>query len=120
MAYDLQDVHVPRIAGTPLKLVAGLLERSYTRWLLEGSILKDMGFPAFDAAQLEESPTALPLHGAGPAGPGTPVLLEEVAQATAPINKTPFRFWTVMDYAAAYREGRHTPVQVATRTPRRQ
>ncbi len=115
MAYDLKDVHVPRIAGTPLKLVAGLLERSYTRWLLEGSILKDMGFPAFDAAHLTESPTALPLHSAGPATDATPVSLEEVAQAAAPINEAPFRFWTVMDYAAAYREGRHTPVQVATR-----
>lgn len=116
MPYDLHDVSIPQVSGVTFRLGAPLLESAWTRWLLEGQILKDMGATRFREVPVEGVPTFLPRHPfSPPESPPEAVPLKELARRTAPLHKSGFQFRTVTDYARAYREGETTPLQVAER-----
>jgi len=114
MSYDLNDVSIPQVSGPALRLGATLLESSFTRWLVEGQILKDMGATRFREIPVSGVPTFLPRHPLpDTAAPAQALSLEEIAEETAPLNTGGFKFRTVTDFARAYRSGDATPLDVA-------
>lgn len=111
--YDLSSVDLPRASGGLLRLLVGLAESPLTRGLILPGLMKNAGIDDLRAMQIAEPPTFLPLHPApaeAPAGRGT---LADVAPL--PDRPSGFRFRTVREYAAAYRSGATTPLEVAER-----
>ncbi len=116
MPYDLNDLDVPRISGTPLKLVAALLEKNKIGSLLRRKIMNDMGFESFERAKLQDSPTYFPSHPSSEQNSAPSNLdLQSLAHQSAPPLDHPFRFWSIVDYAQAYRNKTTTPLVVARR-----
>jgi len=110
--YDLTSVKLPRLTGGGLSAMAGALESGFMRALLMPSMLKSGGITAFRALAPEESPTVFPImfvdKKAAPEGdPDLKALNKIEGKAVA----TPFR--TARDYAAAYKEGKANPEDVA-------
>lgn len=121
MAYDLKSVKVPRLAGFGLRLFAALLDRASLRALVLPKLLNDAGILDFRKDHPVQAPTMLPL-----VPPEDRVLAERplpVAEQTAFFERvtaaTPQSnaqiFATVRDFAAAYRTGACSPVDVAER-----
>ena len=118
MTYDLVPIAAPRLAGTSLRLVTGLLESGLTRWALLPTLLKNAGLVQFRARLLDEVPTVRPdLPRVGeveaPASVDPPDLGALVGDE--PVQTPGFAFETVMDFARAYRDGSVDPVDVAQR-----
>jgi Asp-tRNA(Asn)/Glu-tRNA(Gln) amidotransferase A subunit family amidase len=110
-ACDLTAVRAPVLRGWKLRTVAGLL-RSPLRGALTGSLASKFGLPAFRRLQFREVPEFYPVyHGAPAAEAGTRVPVTEWP-ARAPARPG-FHVPSAMDYAAAYRRGKATPVEVA-------
>jgi len=116
--YDLQPVHLPRLAGKPFALFVRLLESRGVGSLLAGRTLVELGFPRFRGLAVDESPTFRPIWpsaggqpeaaaGAGVEAP-PPALPAASAEGAAG-----FRAPTSEDYAAAYQAGLATPTAVA-------
>ncbi len=126
--YDLQSLKAPRLAGLALRIFANLMERAPTRALILPKLLKDSGFEDFRADEPEEAPTVFPL-----VIPDTPpqkyrelsaAQLTKIAKAGAakpaankrkPTFEGEFVFPTTLDYHAAYKSKRISPVDVAGR-----
>jgi hypothetical protein len=112
-AYDLESVKLPSLAGGQLKFFAGALENSAMRGLLLPSLLKSGGFDKFRKMAVDEPPTFLPLAfttKTAKEGPDIQTLNKIAGSKAADI---PYR--RAQDYAAAYRAGKTTPVEVAKR-----
>lgn len=112
--YDLTSVGVPVLKGAPLKLVAALLE-SPLRRPVAAVLARKFGLPRFRRMRFEEAPTVYPIHFSKEAATAAEHISGDQWPEN-PDNPGPgFRFATVHDYAAAYREGRTTPEEVAER-----
>jgi Asp-tRNA(Asn)/Glu-tRNA(Gln) amidotransferase A subunit family amidase len=112
--YDLKSVKMPYLAGLPLRLMVSLLEGPLSG-LLAPSLLQNAGITSYRERQVDGPPTLLPIHfSEAPAPAGARVPEEEWPDPPAEPGPG-FRFATVHDYAAAYREGRTTPEEVAHR-----
>jgi len=111
-SYDLKSVKLPRLTGGGLSIMAGALESGFLRALLMPSMLKSGGITDFRALSPEESPTVFPIafsdkKAAPEEGPDLKALNKIEGRAAA----TPFR--TARDYAAAYKDGKANPEDVA-------
>ena len=112
MAYDLQPVKAPRLAGIILKLFANLTESKWTRWLLLPELYKAAGIPKLRDMKVAE-PT-----GVHPFNIPTRRQKEMKPIATSELdyflnNPSQGEGPTITDYARAYRSGETTPVTVA-------
>lgn len=116
MSYDLKDVDVPRVSGSALKLAATLLEQRLSGWALKRKILKDMGFARFSQSEPQTAPTFVPTYPIPQAEQApTSLDLETIAQNGPIQSDASFRFWSISDYARAYRNKSITPQAVAER-----
>jgi Asp-tRNA(Asn)/Glu-tRNA(Gln) amidotransferase A subunit family amidase len=114
--YDLQPVHLPRLAGKPFGLFVRLLESRVLGPLLARKMMADLGIPRFRDLEVEEPPTFQPLWPApgGETATATPATVAALP-AAAGEGITGFRPPAVADYLAAYGDGRATPEGVAER-----
>lgn len=113
-SYDLISLKVPTLRGRSLQVVAGLL-RTPLRGGLTAVLARKFGLPAFRRLRVEESPVMLPIHRAEETA-GVNDRIPEPEWPGKALRPGPgFRFATVHDYAAAYREGLTTPEEVAQR-----
>ncbi len=112
--YDLKSVSMPYLAGLPLRLVVALLEGPLGG-LLAPSLLQNAGITSYRERRVDGPPTLLPIHVSGTPAPAAARVPEEEWPATPAEPGPGFRFATVHDYAAAYREGKTTPEEVAHR-----
>jgi Asp-tRNA(Asn)/Glu-tRNA(Gln) amidotransferase A subunit family amidase len=60
MSYEPIPVKAPRLAGTPLRLLAAALESGFWGGLLAPGLLKQLGLPGFRALHPPEPPTLMP------------------------------------------------------------
>jgi Asp-tRNA(Asn)/Glu-tRNA(Gln) amidotransferase A subunit family amidase len=113
MGYERTSVSAPRLAGWSLGAVATLLESAWGRALVVPKLLESAGIASFREASIEEAPTFVPFADKAPEfAPSTPDDLQPFAQ---PRRAAGYAFETIADFAAAYRERRVDPVQIAER-----
>ncbi|MDX1654824.1 MAG: amidase [Candidatus Competibacteraceae bacterium] len=105
--YDLDDLHLPRLSGWPLKLLSRLLENPLTAALPARRLLRDAGLPALWETHLDQPPCLLPPVPCSSQKPVSPPI--ELPAAKGPFNGAGA-------YTAAYRNGHLTPEQVAEAT----
>ena len=124
MSYNLLKLKAPRMAGRVFSIFAELLESSFPGKALSMKLMKDSGITAFTQETIREDPTILPLHLKSRELPKTAVksvtafLKVKKIQLPAPSfedGEADFRRFTIDDYAALYRKGRTTPMDVAER-----
>ena len=110
--YDLQSVKLPYLSGILLRLFVNLLESPF-RSLIIPKLFRDFGFAWFREQAINEPPTLYPIaFTAVPAPEAARVPKDELpGPAAAPVSG--FCFATVHDYAAAYRNGKTSPDEVA-------
>src|ERR1700722_10056966 len=115
MAYDLQTITAPRMAGTALSLAASALENPLGMALLGGKLMRDAGIQRLREQAFAESPSVVPPlprpATLGDASAGAPLDLEALLKA--PVASKGFRFESIADFAQAYREGKSNPERVA-------
>jgi Asp-tRNA(Asn)/Glu-tRNA(Gln) amidotransferase A subunit family amidase len=111
--YDLKPLNLPKLSGSVLKIFAAALDFPPTRSLLLPSLLKQGGVDTLRSLRVMDDPTLYPFSKDGqPAkAPLTPAQVES-ALGAAP---APGVFATAREYAAAYRNGSITPIEVAER-----
>jgi Asp-tRNA(Asn)/Glu-tRNA(Gln) amidotransferase A subunit family amidase len=116
-SYDLKSLQLPKLTGLPLRLFATALDRSATRALLLPSLLKQGGIDRLRELRLSEEPTLYPFAPAPEraTGPLSPAEVEAILSLPAEPQPPPPAFPRVRDYAAAYRAGATTPLEVAER-----
>lgn len=112
--YDLQPVRLPVVSGFSLKALAWAIEGPLRPWIVR-TLCHRAGIEGFRKLQVEESPMAHPLAVSGPAAGGTGALQPGEWPGPKEGESVGFRFPSVHDFAAAYREGRVTPEEVAQR-----
>ncbi len=115
MGYDLEPIHIPRMAGLSLTALIATIESGATRWALMPTLLKNAGVPRLRQAELVDAPSVYPrLPRRGDAAPeeGDPLDLDGIAER-ASVSASGFAFETASDLARAYRAGDATPEQVA-------
>jgi Asp-tRNA(Asn)/Glu-tRNA(Gln) amidotransferase A subunit family amidase len=111
--YDLRSLKLPKLTGPALQLFAAALDYPLTRGLILPGLQKQGGVDKLRAVHLEGDPTLYPFAPAEkPADASLTPAQVEVALDPAP---QPGPFATARDYAAAYRRGTVTPVEVAGR-----
>jgi Asp-tRNA(Asn)/Glu-tRNA(Gln) amidotransferase A subunit family amidase len=115
MPYDLKTTKTPRLTGASLAAAVGLLEWTPTRALLAPGLLRDTGVAAFRRVHLTEAPSVLPALPRQSSAPAHPMAPPDLAALAQPSRAPGFRGETVADFAAAYAEGRSTPLQVTER-----
>ena len=116
--YDLQPVHLPRLAGKPFGLFVRLLESRVLGPPLVRKMLADLGIPRLRGLAVDEPPTFQPLWpaaGGETAARGETATVAAVLPDAAGEGITGFRLPAVADYLAAYGDGRATPESVAER-----
>jgi len=111
--YDLHSVKVPVLRGRSLRMVAGLLRTPLRGWLVR-SLAGKFGLPAFRRMRFEEAPVLLPIHHSPQVAEASARIPQEQWPERPPENPG-FCFPSALDYAAAYREERTTPEEVAQR-----
>jgi Asp-tRNA(Asn)/Glu-tRNA(Gln) amidotransferase A subunit family amidase len=110
--YDLQSVRLPCLTGIPLRALTWAVE-SRLRGLVIPALLRKAGIQAFRKRQIDDPPTMHPVAASGePASTKGGLQAENWPGAAASLGGG-FRFPSVHDFAAAYREGRTTPEEVA-------
>ncbi|AZZ90622.1 amidase [Hahella sp. KA22] len=116
MSYDLKSLKFPRLAGTPLKTLVGLLESNYSRRILGLALLREGGAYKLREAELNTTPTLFPKHPPGRA-PEAAYARASIAMAEEAIKKAPapFPLTSARDLIQAYRKGQTTPLDVARR-----
>jgi Asp-tRNA(Asn)/Glu-tRNA(Gln) amidotransferase A subunit family amidase len=110
--YDLESVRLPRLTGIPLRALAWALESSL-RGLVVPALLRKVGMLAFRKRQIDDPPTLHPVAASGAPASTQGRLKAEDWPGAAASPGGGFRFPSVHDFAAAYREGRTTPEEVA-------
>ena len=120
--YDLESLKLPKLVGLPLRLFAAALDHKATRALLLPSLLAQGGIPKLRALHPGVDPTFYPLGAThpSPCPPLTPAEVdaemgERPGQETGPSGSKTGRYATIRDYAAAYRAGATTPLEIAER-----
>ncbi len=112
-SYDLKSLKLPKLKGLALRLFAAALDRSFTRGLLLPGLLRQGGVDKLRALRLSEDPTLFPYAPAALRA-RSPLAPRQVdASLGRAVSRPPFS--SARDYAAAYRLGRITPVEVAER-----
>jgi Asp-tRNA(Asn)/Glu-tRNA(Gln) amidotransferase A subunit family amidase len=113
MSYEPIPVKAPRVAGTPLRMLAGALESGFWGALLAPGLLKQLGLPGFRALRPAQPPTLLPWVSppAGAGGDDTPAALQALAAAAPPFRSD--RPAGVAEYFRAYQKGAAEPEAVA-------
>lgn len=111
--YDLQSLKLPKLTGIALRLFAAALDKRLTRSLLLPSLLKQGGVEKLRSIRLTGDPTFYPYAPVEETAKA-PLTPAEVEAALDPAPQ-PGVFFTVRDYAAAYRKGTITPIEVAER-----
>jgi Asp-tRNA(Asn)/Glu-tRNA(Gln) amidotransferase A subunit family amidase len=115
MSYQPRQMKAPRLTGGSLKMVVRIAEGSGPGALLRRKMLADVGIADFRNAHVDEPPTPLP-ELPFPKTSGSEATLDVESLAAAPRDTGgPFLPATVTDYAAAYRAGRATPLEIAER-----
>jgi Asp-tRNA(Asn)/Glu-tRNA(Gln) amidotransferase A subunit family amidase len=120
MAYELKTISAPRAAGPLLRAFVAAVEGPLTGSILGGQLLASAGIPALRGAEATDAFTGRPppaelfgaVGGAVAGGGGSDPLAglpEAAGQLEGDVPET------AADFVAAYREGRLTPEQVATR-----
>lgn len=115
MPYQRADIRAPRLAGAMLKMVAPLAESSVTGALIRRQMLAEAGIPAMHNLALTQAPSVapdLPRCGTLDAGAAGVLVLEGEPE---PANTEGYQFETADAFAAAYRAGTTTPMEVAER-----
>lgn len=115
MPYDLKTTKTPRLTGASLAAAVGLLEWPPARALLAPGLLRDTGVAAFRRVHLTEAPSVLPALPRQSSASAHPMAPPDLAALAQPSRAPGFRGETVADFAAAYAEGRSTPLQVTER-----
>jgi len=123
MAYDVQPVHAPRLAGLALRLFTRLTERPLVGRPIRAHLKGQVGLPLLRSVAVhDEVPTDLQLRrrledeAGTPLEPDHPVRVSnEAASFRGGPRAEGFQFTTIADYALAYREGEATPLDVAQR-----
>jgi Asp-tRNA(Asn)/Glu-tRNA(Gln) amidotransferase A subunit family amidase len=118
MAYDLKPMKAPRAAGRLLKTFVALVENPASGALLADRLLRDAGILALRNRPTHAAPAArhpVFAHGEPAAELGRAVDLNALAEAVGDARAGGHQPETVADFAAAYRDGRLTPLQVAER-----
>ena len=117
MAYEPLAVKAPRLTGTPLRLLAALLESPFWGRLLAPRLMRDVGLGTLRAFRTEAVPTLYPLVPPGENDNLAPAIataeLEPLATSLAPAAPVSARRPGVLDYFTAYRQGRLNPAAVA-------
>lgn len=115
MTYDLKAPSVPRLAGTPLRVVTRIAESQTLGGIVYRQMVGNMGFPAFRRAPVGNAPIAPwpVLPEARDPGPHTPPDTDALVEE--PTEQRGFAFETAADFRAAYRDKRTDPVEVAER-----
>jgi Asp-tRNA(Asn)/Glu-tRNA(Gln) amidotransferase A subunit family amidase len=122
VTYDLKSLDAPRAAGNVLRALVGALESPGAGHALTQKILADSGFVAFRGIPVTGGPDAnAPVfdHGRPRAAPdhrADYAALHDALAAELNGARAGFHMETVADFAAAYRGGDTTPVEVAERT----
>ena len=112
--YDLKSVKLPYLAGAMLRLFVSLVEGPL-RGMLIPSLFRSSGITWLREQVFDEPPTPQPVNYTGPAAAEMQVVPRFEWPASPAQPSLGFRFSTVQDYAAAYREGKVTPEDVAQR-----
>ncbi len=119
MAYDVQEVDAPRLTGMGLKAFTWLVEQRRLGALLRGIMSKQVGLdrlrtdPAAGCAPIRKPWYDRPDDPARPAQTTSAAAQAEVAASLEAPAAMPHP--TIADYAAAYRDGSASPVDVARR-----
>ena len=118
MSYDLKPVKSPRLAGLGLRIFTSLLENRVFSKLLKPMLFKEMGFTLFRSIISDETPTMRPFivpdTGRMSKSPVKQSELESLMKST-PDNTSGFSFYSINDFARAYREGKADPEAVCDR-----
>ena len=110
--YDLQSVRLPRLTGIPLHALAWAMETRF-RGLLIPALLRKAGIHAFRKRRIDDSPTMHPVAASGASARTQGGLKVEDWPGAAASPGRGFRFFSVHDFAKAYRERKTTPEEVA-------
>lgn len=113
--YELSSVRLPRLSGTPLAALLAVLE-SPARQLALPKLLQTAGVTALRARHIQESPTFQPAY--HPRQEAENSLPQTEWPRDTAKSRPGFRYPTVQDYAAAYRDGTITPEHVAANVVR--
>jgi Asp-tRNA(Asn)/Glu-tRNA(Gln) amidotransferase A subunit family amidase len=108
MPYSRRPIVAPRLTGFSLWLATALAGGPLGP-LLRRKFLADVGIAEFRAAQVEHAPMAKP-NPPAPAAGGPAIELAALSHEPSPSG---FGFETAAAFAAAYREGRSNPAEVA-------
>ncbi|RMF17038.1 MAG: amidase [Gammaproteobacteria bacterium] len=114
-AYNLRRLRAPRLAGRALKSLVTALDSPLTRRLIEQTLLREAGLPAFRKLDLTESPLMMPRNLEATSGfhsGGLPV-----SRALEALEASPSKAGlpTILDFVQAYRSGACRPSDVAHR-----
>ena len=114
MSYEPIPVKAPRLAGTPLRLLAAALESGFWGGLLAPGLLKQLGLPGFRALRPPEPPTLMPWvpPPAGAGGDDTAAGLQALVAAPPGASGGP-RPAGIADYFRAYQKRVAEPEGVA-------
>ncbi len=111
--YDASTPQIPRLAGTPLRAFATLIETPGLNAPLLATVRKNAGATAFLAQPVEEPPLYYPHH-EPPASPPPPTSdLDAWLAAWSEAARLDMPFPRARDFTTAYRAGTLTPTQVA-------
>ncbi len=112
MAYDLQTVKAPRLAGILLKLIANLAECKWTKWLIIPNLLTAAGVPRLRKLDVDEPTTNHPFHiPSKEQREMKSITIQELDDFLE--SHTSGNIPSITDYAIAYREGTQSPISVA-------
>ncbi len=112
--YDLMSIKMPYLSGRLLRLFAALVE-SPLGGLLIPNLLQSAGIEWLRKQVIDEAPTHHPIHFSGAPATQNSAIPEKEFPRTAAAESRGFHFATVFDYAKAYRDGKTTPEEVATK-----
>lgn len=123
MAYDIQPVKAPRLAGLALRLFTRLTERPLLGHPIRAHLKAQIDLPRLQSVHVHgEVPTDLKLQrrledvASTPLEAPNPVrVANEAASFRGGPSAEGFQFTTIQDYALAFRQGDVTPLEVAER-----
>jgi Asp-tRNA(Asn)/Glu-tRNA(Gln) amidotransferase A subunit family amidase len=111
--YDLASAKLPRATRFMLRLLVFLLESKLLRGLIVPGLMANSGILRLRALTVDDPPTFMPWWPFEmPATKATAIDLDKLPRSPRP-QKIDFAFWSVRDYAEAYRKGAITPEDVA-------
>lgn len=120
MSYQRSQVKAPKLSGVALRLLTVLMENRVSRSILLPALTANVGLKAFRRHRPDGAAVNLPLVRADQAKIGQDVcgikLADDLASRepeSAEASSCLFRFFSVTDYARAYRDGEITPLEVA-------